>query len=340
MYPTCHDIDTDNITSEGLDIAIKQLKRNKAPGPDGTTSELYKLLDTPTRNLLLETINECWNSETLHDSMNEANLAIIFKKGNPELPQNYRPIALLNIAYKILAMIILKRIVPHIDDRTDKSQYGFRKKRSTAQPLFILRRAQEMQEEAGLETHILLLDWEKAFDKVSQKKLLTALSRIGIPPKIVTMIKAIYENPQFSIKDASKTTENRKQHTGIRQGCPLSPYLFVILLTIMMKDITDDMTPEEKLTLDEGKLNHEVTKNLFYADGTIIMTSTAQATQLFLHKIQNESKKYGMKLNHNKCEHIRLNAIHRTHFENGEEVPTTQNALYLGSRIHYNGDQK
>ena len=59
------------------------------------------------------------------------------------------------------------------------------------------------------------------------------------------MIKAIYENPQFSIKDASKTTENRKQHTGIRQGCPLSPYLFVILLTIMVKDITDDMTPEE-----------------------------------------------------------------------------------------------
>ena len=58
-----------------------------------------------------------------------------------------------------------------------------------------------------------------------------------------------------------------------------------------MKDITDDMTPEEKLTLDKGKLNHEVTKNLFYADDTIIMTSTAQATQLILQKIQRESKK-------------------------------------------------
>ena len=141
-----------------------------------------------------------------------------------------------------------------------------------------------MQEEAGLETHILLLDWEKAFDKVSQKKLLTALTRIGIPPKIVAMIKAIYDNPQFSIKYCNKTTENRKQHTGIRQGCPLSPYLFVILLTIMMKDITDDMTPEEKLILDRGKLNHEVTKNPFYADDTIIMTSSAQATQLILQK--------------------------------------------------------
>ena len=127
--------------------------------------------------------------------MNEASLAIIFKTGNPELPQNYRPIAVLNIAYKILAIIILKRIVPHIVERVDKSQYGFGKI-STAQPLFILSRAQETQEATGSETHILLLGWEQAFDKVDQAKLLIAMNRIGIPPKIVAMIKAIYG--QFS----------------------------------------------------------------------------------------------------------------------------------------------
>lgn len=98
------------------------------------------------------------------------------------------------------------------------------------------------------------------------------MARIGIPPKIVAIITAIHDNLQFSIKDGNKTTMNRKQHTGIRQGCPLSPYLFVFLLTVMMMDITDDMTPAEKLTLDRGRLHHEVTKNLFYADDTIIMT--------------------------------------------------------------------
>ena len=56
---------------------------------------------------LPDTINECWNNGTLHK--NEANLATIYKKGNPELPQYYRPIALFNIAYKLLAVIILKR---------------------------------------------------------------------------------------------------------------------------------------------------------------------------------------------------------------------------------------
>ena len=137
IHPTCNDIDTDAITIEELVMAIKQLKRNKAPGPDGTTAELYKWLDPNNRATLLDTINECWDNGTLHKTTNEANLAIIYQKGNPELPQNYRPIALLNIAYKLLAIIILKRIVPHIDDRIDKSQHGFRKPRSTAQPRFI-----------------------------------------------------------------------------------------------------------------------------------------------------------------------------------------------------------
>ena len=158
IYTTCNDINIDQITAEELDQAIKQLTHNKAPGPDGTRAELYKWLDTHNRKSFLDTINECWNNKTLHKSMNETNLAIIFKKGNPELPQNYRPIALLDIAYKILAIIILNIIVSHIDEIVDKSQYGFRKKRSTAQPPFTLRGAHEMQEEAGLETHILLLD--------------------------------------------------------------------------------------------------------------------------------------------------------------------------------------
>ena len=77
----------------------------------------------------------------------------------------------------------------------------------------------------------------------------------------------------------------------------------------MMKDITDDMTQPEKRTLDRGKRNHGITKKTFYADDTIIMTSTSQASQLLLQRIQQEPRKYGMKLNQSKCEHIGLNAI-------------------------------
>ena len=71
-----------------------------------------------------------------------------------------------------------------------------------------------MQEEAGLETHILFLGWERAFDKVNQTKLLTALTRIGIPTQNAAIMKPIYDESQSSIKDGIKTTENRKDFEG------------------------------------------------------------------------------------------------------------------------------
>ena len=64
----------------------------------------------------------------------------------------------------------------------------------------IYRRIQELQEESGLSFHTLLLDWEKAFDKVDQKRMVQAMERLGINDKIIRVIEAIHKEPKFSIK--------------------------------------------------------------------------------------------------------------------------------------------
>ena len=101
-----------------------------------------------------------------------------------------------------------KKICSKMDGVLDKNQFGFRKGRSTSQPLFILRRTQEVQEEAALESH-LLLDWEKAFDKVPQSKMIRAIRRLGIPEKIINVIKAIYLAPNYIITEKEVTTTPR-----------------------------------------------------------------------------------------------------------------------------------
>ena len=88
-----------------------------------------------------------------------------------------------------------------MDGVLDKHQFGFRKGRSTSQRLFILRRTQEIQEEAALESHLSLLDWEKAFDKVSQGKMIRAIRRLGIPGNTINMIKAIFFAPNYVITE-------------------------------------------------------------------------------------------------------------------------------------------
>ena len=182
----------------------------------------YTWLDEENRTTLIRHLNKCWETEALEDCMGDANLATIYKKGPTDRPDNYRPIALLSITYNILAIIIHARLCESLGEEINPVQFGFRKKKSTAQPLFIYRRLREIQEESGSSFHTLLLDWEKAFDKVDQARMIQAIRRLGVG-KMIKMIEAIYKEPRFSIKEGKTTTLPKKQPTGIRQGCPLSP---------------------------------------------------------------------------------------------------------------------
>ena len=94
IFAINNEINTGEITLTELSEAIKRLKNNKAPGPDDVPAELIKWLDDESRQIILEHLNRCWRNERLPKDMNDARLAIIFKKGSTDLPENYRPIAL------------------------------------------------------------------------------------------------------------------------------------------------------------------------------------------------------------------------------------------------------
>ena len=279
-------------------------------------------------------INSCWEREELFDEMNKADLAVIYKKGTTEKPENYRPIALLNVSYKLMASMIQNRLSDAMDDRIDPAQFGFRKKTSTAQPVHIYRRIEEMHEEARIELITILLDWEKAFDKIHQGKLLEAPRRIGIPSKMVRVIESMYRAPRFSIREKGKRSTDRRQRTGIRQGCPLSPYLFIIVSTVIMTDIEKGMTEGERNVMTESQpTGAEGHNKLFYADDTLRLASTAEAAELMLRKIQTEFAKYNMRPNQRKRVLLRMNSIHNVYYTDGEAMPVASKAQHLGTSM-------
>ena len=206
-----------------LSAIITKLKRNKATGPDDIPIEFFKWLHDDNRQKVLNLINFWWDQSIFPVEKLKAHIASIYKKGDPKKQENYRPISLLNSIYKLYAGMIQIRLADGIDGHLQQTQYGFRKARSTSTPLACVRRLLEKAEASQDPMFLVFLDWEKAFDRVKQDKLFEALERMNIPSHFVNVIRSLYNNPQFSVRMGSQQSTWRKQSTGIRQGCPLSP---------------------------------------------------------------------------------------------------------------------
>lgn len=313
-----------------LNFVISLFKNNKTPGPDSITSEFIKWFDDKNRILLLETINATITDNHWEDSLNLARVASIYKKGDRSNLANYRPISLLQTFYKIIASLIKERIAATIDVNITKTQYGFRRKKSTAQAIYLARRLLDISEVEGTNLTMVLLDWEKAFDKIDHFRMLEALNRLGIKGNLFKLITRIYTSPKFKVSVGNIHSEYNTQQSGIRQGCPLSPYLFVLVMTVMFKDIRSRLnTPKQR-----EPINNIKSSEILYADDTLIFGTHTQSINKLLKEIQKESQYYNTQLNLNKCINLTANRKQSNiQFSDGTLLNREHKAVYLGATL-------
>ncbi len=326
------EINTEDIAMAELAETLSKLKNNKSPGPDNLTTELFKWLDDGNQKTLCDLYNLCWQAKRIPDTFKQAEITCLYKKGSTENLGNYRPIALLNTTYKIFVSMIQKRLAAGLDNQIQTTQYGFRQKRSTSQALYVARRIQDLAEQSGDEVLLVFLDWEKAFDKINQSRMLEALGRLNIPSPMMHMIGAIYDNPLFRVRHKEQVTDYERQSTGIRQGCPLSPYLFILVMSVMFSDIHRARGRD----INKGRINGITFTEILYADDTLLVSKNTTAARKMLAAIEEESKYYNMKLNHDKCLTIAMNGIRTPTFTDGTKLKTVDHAKYLGGQITVN----
>ena len=260
----------------------------------------------------------------------------IFKnKGSDADPGSYRPISLLNSVYKIYAAMLQTRLAESFDERLRGTQYGFRSHRSTTQPLFILRRAMEWATMTNHNMQLLFLDWKQAFDSLDHTAMLEALKRFGLSQRMLDTISSIYRNPVFYIQGFNQAECKGQVQAGIRQGYPLSPYLFIVVLSVILSDLDSDLSYLGTPT-NTWSVSHSVF-DLEYADDTLLLSITTGQLQQLLSALETVSSEYGMRLNQDKTEllsHPRL-PNPPIYFLDGSAVKTTPQVKYLGSQISW-----
>ena len=318
--------------------AAKKLKYGRACGTDGVPGELWRAIageDTEVASWAVEFCQRCWSTKEVPTAWHTARVAAIHKKGDESKCENYRPISLLQIGYKLFASIMLARLMDAgSDQRIWTSQYGFRPHKGTSDAILIARRVIEdawaCRDGSCL---VLALDWAKAFDSVSTDALLLALRRFGVPSDYIDMVSAIYRNRVFSVRDAGKDSGQHRQHSGISQGCPLSPYLFVIVMTMLMKDARDRLTGELGVTLTPDML----TNDLLYADDMLLMDVSGNTVQQYMNCVGAVGAEYGLQFNWGKLELLKVRSGEDVYKPTGERVVPTDNLVYLGSTLSADG---
>lgn len=222
-----------SVTAECLTTALKASGLGKAPGSDGLQYEVYRELS----DLLLEPLAAACN-EALADgsnaqlpaSMRMGIVTLIHKGGGKPADSlsSYRPITLLNTDYKLLARVLVSRLTRMVDAVVDATQTAFLPGRWIGDNVLHHLEAVDYCQATSTPGCILFLDFSQAYDRVSRSWLFSCMQRMGMPALAVDWVRLLLRGTQMRVRYHGWHTPVMQLSTGLAQGSPLSPLLWVI----------------------------------------------------------------------------------------------------------------
>jgi exonuclease III len=336
--------------------SIKQLTGGKSPGNDGIPPDVYKHGGTAVAEELLELFIKTWHEGQVVQDFRDASIVHLYKnKGDRACCDNHRGISLLCIAGKVLARLMLNRLIKHTENigLIPESQCGFRPERSTDDMVFAVRQLQEKCKQQNQDLYLLFIDLTKAFDTVNREGLWRILEKAGCPPLFVRIISSFHDNMKATVREGSGKSEPFNVTSGTKQGCVLAPTLFSIFFSLMLhvafKDTTDGVDIESRF--DRGlcstknvhfkaktKVTLSTIRDLLFADDCALAACSLKSLQHLCDRFATAARRFGLTISIKKTEVLYQPASGNAYVPpsvkiEGKQLNAVDNFKYLGSTI-------
>ena len=262
-----------DLTMEEIKKVIKLFQRNKTPGDDGFSAEFYEAFLDLLGGNLLDCYNEAFYENQLSISQRRGIISLL-QKSDKNLNEItcWHPITLLNVNYKILTRIIAMRIEPLLPSLIYSDQTGFIKGRYIGQNIRLLDDLMIFTDVNNIPGILIFIDFKKAFNTLEWSFLHRALEIFNFGPKIKKWVSILYNNIESGVMNVGYMKNYFKVSRGVREGCPLSPFLFVLAVEILALKLHPD--PDCKGIILPANLG-EVRLMKFADDTTVISSSVA-----------------------------------------------------------------
>ena len=321
------------ITIDELSKVLKNLKLNKTAGPDLLPNEIYKLMlsEEVMLSTLLVIFNKIITTGCFPEQWMEGIVTLIFKKGNRNIPSNYRPITLFNTISKIFSSILANRFSKwqEINKKLPPEQAGFRKGKSCADQIFILNSLLTNQvKKKKKKIFAVFIDLSAAFDSLNHDILWQQLACQGVSKKFISLIQQMYSRASIRISLNGELTDAIPIKKGVLQGEPLSPALFNAYIFDIAEQLKENNV--RPINLNVVELNM-----LLFADDIILVADTKVSLQQKINILQEYFRELKLSINLNKTKIVVFRNGGRLRnsdkwFLNGEEILIENNYTYLG----------
>lgn len=280
------------LTTAECKAAVDAMATGKSPGIDGIPAEFYRVFWDLLGADLVDVLNYCYTTGCLSASQRSGVITLLHKKGDRQEMKNWRPITLLCVDYKIAAKAMANRLLSVLDKVIHPDQACGVPGRNVSETTRLLKDIVHHANSLNRGGAIISLDQEKAFDRVDWSYLGQVLKAMNFGPSFCAWVSLFYSHINSRVLVNGDLSDPFSVSRGVRQGCPLSPLLYVMVAETIAAAIRFDRSISGYTLPDGNSL-----KLCQYADDTSVVVTSDQGIHSLFHLFAQYGQASGAKLN-------------------------------------------